>query len=346
MSPLGRLPCATHPKPDELLSSWFTRLAHAHLAKSYTFGKLLLPTISFLNRDLDKIAPEAVLQTLADRTSTPLLRIRETALRRYEGRLYLRHNANGNTNWLLPLGIYHRTHRRYGLLFCPTCLHNDGNTPYFRTHWRLALSQVCTRCGVYLQEKCPACERPVTFFRVEVGRKSALPDTPISHCFYCALDLASIPREKASSPDMKRQLELERILREGWEEGVFYPHLYFDVLHQIIKLLASPNPRCAALQVAVDKHTGWSPVDEAIPVRAGRTAFELLPLQTRSGLLRQAYWLLQEWPTRFLDITRQNHVTSTPLLHSMSEIPFWYHDVVQTHLHMSNRNRRFGDFWA
>lgn len=346
MSHEDRLPCATYPKPDELLSSWFTRLAHDHLLKTHTFGKLLFPTASLLNRDLDKIAPEPILQTLAHRTGTPLARVRETALRRYEGRLYLRHNANGNTNWLLPLGVYHRTHRNCGLLFCPGCLKTDGNKPYFRTHWRLALAQVCTICGVYLQDKCPTCERPVTFFRVEVGRKDAVPDTPISHCFYCARDLAAVPAIQASDDDWQAQKERERILREGWCQHAFYSHQYFDVLHQLVKVLASPNSRCTALQQAVDRQTGWSPQAALDALRTRRVPFEALPLSIRGGLLRQAQWLLADWPMHFVQVMKQNRVTSTPLLNSMPEIPFWYYEAVHMHLHMSNRNRRFGDFWA
>ncbi|OGX91498.1 TniQ family protein [Hymenobacter coccineus] len=341
----GRLPCASHPRPDELLSSWLTRLAHDHLMKTYTFGKLLFPTSSLWNRNLDMAAPELVLQTLAGRTTTPLARIRETALRRYEGRLYLQHHANTSTKWILPLGVYHRTHRHCGLLFCPSCLKADGDTPYFRTHWRLALAQVCTRCGVYLHDRCPACTQPVTFFRVELGRKSALPDTPISHCFRCGLDLATVPAECAPAVVCGEQAEWERILREGWNQQAFYPHQYFDVLHRLARTLISARPVSTALQRAVDALTGWSPVEECPAVRTRRLPFELLPLRARGGVVRQAQWLLTEWPTRFVRVAKQNQVSSTPLLADMPEVPFWYHRVVWEHLHMNNKNRRFGDFW-
>ncbi len=345
MNQIVRLPCATHPRPDELLSSWLTRLAHAHLMKTYTFGKLLFPAASLWNRDLDKIAPETVFQTLAGCTATPLHRIRETGLRRYEGRLYLRHNANGNTNWILPLGIYHRTHRQFGLLFCPTCLRKDGDIPYFRTHWRLAMAHICLKCGVYLHEKCPACERPITFFRVELGRKSAEPDMPISRCFHCRFDLTTAPAIAASVIRRDMQAELGRIYQQGWSAQAFFPHLYFDVLHQLVKVLTSSRTVCAGLQYEVDKQTGWSPHGEGVTVRSSRMPFELLPLAIRSGTTRQAQWLLTDWPGRFVDIMKRSRTTSTPLLHDMSVIPFWYHSVVQENLFMSNRNRRFGDFW-
>lgn len=345
MNPLTRLPCATYPRPDELLSSWLTRLAHSHLIKTYTFGRMLFPGVNVWNTDLDRRAPEDILQTLAIRTGTPLEQVQQTVLRRYEGRLYLRHNGNSAANWILPLGIYHRTRRHYGLLFCPCCLRKDGAVPYFRTHWRLAIAQVCTSCGVYLHERCPACERPVTFFRVELGRRSAVPDTPISHCFHCGLDLATVRVKAAPTHILTAQAELERILLDGWNAQVFFPHQYFNVLHQLVKTLVSTRPASKILQRAVDTQTGWSPLEENKSVRTYRTPVELLPLRVRAGVIRQAQWLLTDWPHRLLETVRQYKIASTPFLYAMPEIPFWYHSVIMEKLYVSNGNRYFSGFW-
>ncbi|MGI4738440.1 MAG: TniQ family protein [Janthinobacterium lividum] len=342
---MGRLPCSTHPLPDELLSSWLTRLAYAHLTKTYTFGKLLFPNTSLWNRDIDKSAPELVTRTLAARTATSLARVEETTLRSFEGKLYLRHNANGNTDWLLPLGIYHRVRRSYGLLFCPQCLRQDGEIPYFRKTWRLAFAEVCSRCGIYLLDRCPECTCPVVFFRVELGRKSALPETPISCCYNCRLDFATLPGEQAPATILTQQFERERILREGWNAEVFYPHLYFSILHQVVKLLISSRPSCAILQRVVDKHTGWCPTQEDPAIRQGRLPFEHLSIRVRGGLVRQAQWLLEEWPLRFLTLMKRYHIASTPLLSDMKEIPFCYHSMVWENLYVSNVNRKFSLFW-
>lgn len=345
MNNLSRLPCATYPRPDELLSSWLTRLAHSHLIKTYTFGRMLFPGVNVWNTDLDRSAPEGILQTLAIRTGTPLEQVQQTVLRRYEDKLYLRHNGNNVAKWILPLGIYHRTRRYYGLLFCPRCLRKDGAVPYFRTHWRLALAQVCTSCGVYLHDRCPDCERPVTFFRVELGRQWAVPDTPISHCFYCGLDLATVRTKVAPAYVKAAQVEWERILREGWNHEVFYPHQYFNVLHQLAKTLVSTRPASVALQRAVDIQTGWSPLEEDESVRKYRTPFELLPMRVRGGVIRQAQWLLTDWPNRFLETVRQYRIPSTPFFYAMNEIPFWYYSVIMERLYVSNGNRLFGNFW-
>jgi len=336
MSYVGRLPCATRPKPDELLSSWLTRLAHDHLLKTHTFGRMLFPGAHVWNTDLDRSASESMLSILAERTNTPLPRVEQTVLRRYEGRLHPRTSVSSIAHWLLPLGIYHRTRRYNGLLFCPSCLRKDGATPYFRTHWRLALTYICTECGVYMQERCPECEHPVTFFRVELGQKSALAYKPISHCFYCSLDLSIVSAKPATTSALYDQIELERILCEGWNERVFYPHLYFTVLRQLVKQLVNARPASIMLQRAVDAETGWSPVEEDISMRKNKMPVELLPLRVRGGVIRQAQWLLTDWPHRFIEVTRRYGVTSTPFLYAMSEIPFWYHSVVMENLYVNN----------
>lgn len=341
MSDTGRLPCATYPKPDELLSSWLTRLAHDHLLKTHTFGRLLFPKANVWNTDLDRSASESMLNILSRRTGTPLERVEQTVLQRYEGRLHLHSGQGSIAPWVLPLGIYHRTRRYYGLLFCPLCLRKDGATPYFRTHWRLAITHVCTQCGVYLQDRCPGCGQPVTFFRVELGRKSVLADKPISHCFHCDLDLSTVTAVRASIPVLADQLELERILHEGWNEQVFYPHLYFIVLRQLMKQLINARPASMALQRAVDIETNWSSVDEDPTVRKEKVPIELLPLQVRGGVLRQAQWLLADWPERFLKTVKKYPITSTPFLYAMPEIPFWYHSIIVKNLYVSRYFQTF-----
>jgi hypothetical protein len=341
MSYIGRLPCATHPKPDELLSSWLTRLAHDHLLKTHTFGKMLFPGANVWNTDLDKSAPDSMLRTLAECTGTPLARVEQTVLRRYEGILYLRANVGSTTPWLMPLGIYHRTRRYYGLLFCPCCLGKDGTTPYFRTHWRLAMMHICTRCSVQLLDRCPECERPVTFFRVELGRKLSLADRPISHCFHCGLNLAAITWEQATTSALTAQIELERIMYEGWNEQVFYPHLYFIVLRQLVKQLINARLPSAAFQRAVDIETGWSPLEEDMSIRKSKIPLESLPLRVRGGVIRQAQWLLTDWPHRFVEVTQRHGVTSTPFLYAINNIPFWFQDIVIENLYVSRYFQTF-----
>ena len=337
----NQLPCATRPRPDELLSSWLVRLAHAHLIKVHTFGKLIFPTPNIWNRDVDKIAHPEVLAILAARTPASAEQVFATTLRSYEGRLYLRHNVNGNTPWILPLGVYHRTRRRNGVLFCPSCLRKDGETPYFRKHWRLALSVACPTCEVRLEDQCPQCGEPVAFFRAEMGQKSTLPGRSFTICHRCLFDWCDTPAVPAPAALVQWQRECDRILAEGWREGIFHPHLYFQVLHHLARVLFSCQHRTESLQQCVVEQAGVELPPSYFQLAKGRLPFEMLPLELRAALLQQASWLLEEWPHRFIEQARKGKLTSTPLLRDMSEVPFWYHTVVMNNFYVSNLNRRF-----
>src|SRR5437588_3931180 len=112
-------PAHTKPRPDELLSSWIVRLAMAHSEKLHTFCSLVWSREKQIwNRDIDKCADDKIIDVIADKTGTTRQRVLETTLSAYEGALYEKHNPRGNTLWLMPVGIYHRTRTLFGLQFC------------------------------------------------------------------------------------------------------------------------------------------------------------------------------------------------------------------------------------
>lgn len=333
-------PIPLPPKPDELLSSWLVRLAHAHQVKVHSFCRHVWPQVAIWNRDIDKLAPPELLQTLAARTLTPIERVRQTTLMPYCERLIGSpvSPAQGHTAWLMPLGIYHRTHRIGGLVYCPLCLERDGATPYYRTVWRLAFHIVCPTCGIYLHERCPACGEPVNFFRIELGRKSADADRPISTCHRCAFNLGQSPVEPAPVKTLRRYRSLYRISREGWNQGVLYPHQYFRVLRQLLRLLGSSFWRAQPLQVDLRLRRG-----HALDWNAGLASFEQLPIAQRACLLDEALWLLDDWPHRFITLMRYHRLSSTTILKDMTEdVPFWFDSVITEHFYVTNVNRRFG----
>src|SRR5918911_766517 len=136
-------PAHVKPRRDELLSSWLVRLAAAHALKLHTFCALVWTRRKQIwNRDIEKCADDSILSLLAEKTATPPDKVTRTTLSDYQGRLYERHNPYGNTRWIMPVGIYHRTRRRYGLQFCPRCLAEDKE-PYYRRAWRLAFVTFC-----------------------------------------------------------------------------------------------------------------------------------------------------------------------------------------------------------
>lgn len=333
------LPCTFQPGAGELLSSWLVRLAHAHQVKVHSFCRHLWPDVAIWNRDVDKLAPAIVLDTLAARTLTPAHRISQmtlpTIIECLTGAPLTAGQAQAS--WLMPLGIYHRTHRSHGLVYCPRCLQRDGEAPYYRTSWRLAFHVVCPTCGIYLHERCPACGKPVNFFRIELGRKSVNADRPISTCYQCAFDLSQSPACAVSPKTLRRYRSLYRISREGWNQAVPYPHQYFRVLRQIIGLLASRSERVRMLQIDLRLR-----LDQPVVGPAGRVSFEQIALAGRVHLLEQAMWLLADWPDRFIAVMRYHRINSTPLLRDMGgAVPFWFNAVVTEQFYVTNVNRRF-----
>ncbi|WP_324673098.1 hypothetical protein [Hymenobacter sp. GOD-10R] len=183
------------------------------------------------------------------------------------------------------------------------------------------------------------------FFRQELGRKSALPDAPMTACFYCGFDLRYSSGQPAPSALVQQQTEWYRILSEGWHEQVFYPHLYFDVLRQVAKTLFSPSLFGSDWQREISQQAGAYLPSEAWQVRPEHIALEFWPFIVRKALLQQAQWLLEDWPRRFLAMMKQYRIASTPLLRDRKVFPYWYESVVRDHLYVNNVNRRFKEFW-
>ena len=102
--------------PDELLSSWLVRLARRSGLKLQTFCRMNFGDRSIWNRDIDKLADESLLKILVVGTGTPPEQVFNTTLAAYRDWLYLQHNPYGNTQWVLPLGVYHRLRRGYDRL--------------------------------------------------------------------------------------------------------------------------------------------------------------------------------------------------------------------------------------
>ena len=329
------LPVRSQPRHDELLSSWIVRLAMAHGLKLHTFSTLLWDKRSIWNRDIDKCADDKILKELARRTETPLERVRATTLATYEGLLYEQHNARGNTSWIMPLGVYHRVRRLHGTQYCSRCLIED-KAPYFRRAWRLAFVTVCIKHRCLLFDSCPRCYAPINFHRNELGERSKQVGTGLIRCFICNFDLREVcsvlPRDVCDD-SINYQSTLERAAAEGKinvsDGQTTYALLYFPVLRQLMKVLASR--RGNKLLAALCRETGMPPFASCFPAR--RTDIESLRIAERHQLKTLAAYLLENWSERFVRICVSARVWSSTLLRDFEPAPFWYWKVVHDRLY-------------
>jgi len=326
----GRLfPVHVQPLEDELLSSWLVRIARAHGARLHTFCDVVWPKRQLWNRDLDKFAGPEIVGRLAAHTAVPYRRAFETTLSAYQGRLYERHNPRGNTAWLMPLGIFHRLHRRYGLQFCADCLKEDVEA-YFRRRWRLAFVTLCEWHGRLLLDRCPKCKAPVNFHRLPAETES------LAICFKCGNDLrgAVALQRRASEKQIALQRKLLDAVDSGWievpGEGMVHAQLYFTALRQVMRLVASSR-RARDLRREIARRSGMKYFVPRFP--KDDQDVERLGIEDRLRVLSFSAWLLDRWPGRFVEVCRDIDVLSSELLRDMDNAPYWYWRAVHDHLY-------------
>jgi hypothetical protein len=298
------------------------RLAHANELKAqsfadYAFGR----RSSFWARDQDRQPSPGVVERLSELTGLDPEEVENLTLVGPNGIHRPDVTVSGFVAWVLPLGIYHRTRRRYGTQFCPLCLFEDTE-PYFRRKWRLALATMCDRHGIMLHDRCSACEAPVIWFRNELGHRRELAIGQSAKCWHCGFDLRRAPAFGPPAIDGQSIMALRSLVAFydfGWwfvgDRSLPYSHLYFDVLRHLVAWL--PDKRGRGLLAKVANSVGWPA--EYPPV----TAFEIRPVLERHRLLAIAVWLLQEWPKRFVEVAKEVGLSQAHILHGV-RLPHWF----------------------
>lgn len=325
-----RLPVHPHPLPDELLTHWFMRLAHANGFKAqaladYAFGH---PS-SFWARDQDRQPSPGVVERLSELTGFDREEIESLTLVGPNGIHRPDVTVSGFVAWVLPLGIYHRTRRRFGTQFCPLCLFEDAE-PYFRRRWRLAFATMCDRHGVMLHDRCPECKAPVIWFRNELGHRRELAIGQSATCWQCGFDLRRASVFGPPAIDGQSIMALRSLVAFydlGWwfidDRNLPYAHLYFDVLRHLVAWLADKRGR--GLHARVAMRVGWP--TEYPPANA----FETRPVLERHRLLATAVWLLQEWPKRFVAVAKEVGLSQAYILRGV-DLPHWFESETRSSL--------------
>lgn len=337
-------PIHLKPYPDELLSSWLVRLAHAHGLKLQTFcGIVFGQGKNIWNRDIDKLAPDWLLHHLATATGTSIERVKDTTLKSYEGILYKSHQPNGNTKWINPLGIYHRTHKAYGLQYCPICLAHDKE-PYFRKYWRLAFYTECEKHHILLHDRCPSCGSPINFHRVEMGIRSLIKPRSIVNCYKCNNDLRDASKSLINCTDWHTTVQYRTLLdfhELGWafteNLTVQYSHQLFDVLRHLCVVMFSKR-RANCLLPYITERLGFENVEVH---HVGIITFEKLNVRERHQLFHCAIWLTLDWPERFLRACYARKLSSAYLLHDYFDPPYWFYSVIDKHLNYTQYSPTF-----
>ena len=249
--------------------------------------------------------------------------------------MFEQHTSKTNSSWILPLGIFHRTRRLYGMQYCPICLKHD-QIPYFRCVWRLAISTVCFEHRVMIRDCCPTCSAPVIFSRIDMTSRTVAPSAQINTCYRCKADLSdgcAIPTTGLGlTPAHETALKAWHLgLNQGWVQigklTIQYSTLAFAVLRQLCRLLASNyNGRKLPYQMLAEQI--------GIPYQpAVDSYFENNRIETRHSVLLIAIWLLDDWPERFVRVAVDARLSSAWILRDMHRpVPYWFAKVVDQYL--------------
>ncbi len=306
-------PIHPQPLPDELLSSWMIRVARGNGFKVHSFYAAHFGRERQIwNRDIDHHAPAWLLDGLEVHTGVQRARLEAMTLRAFESVVFERFNETGNTRFLMPLSIFHRTRRAYGQQFCPLCLTED-KTPYLRRRWRLALVVVCAQHGVLLQDRCGGCGSPLVPHRADMHTTSTFPQrNTLRQCGHCRGSVVAAA-EQAPRETIDTQRCIDQVLDQGFatlhNQGTVYSHLYFDGLRQLMIGLVALG---------------------ALPGQRG--SFEGADIGDRLQRLQAAVMLAGDWPNRFLGLCSQVKKPYAAFTKDAAEIPYWLASVLRQQL--------------
>lgn len=319
-------PIRYRPLEDELLSSWLVRLSHGLGLKVQTLCNLEFgQQRQVWNRDIDRLGPSWLIETLSQRTGTPLATARKTSIRCYDGVLYRRFKSSGILPWVTRLKMFHRTWQGNGLMFCPACL-TEGKTPYYRKSWRIAMNTVCLRHRCMLQDRCPMCKAGVAFTRTDLGNPGMVDFPDLNLCHACAFDLATASRQPPPCLDRDAAAWLAELWRD-FAAGDFDASTLeqIEMLHVTCALLMRRRSKLHLAEYVCERMGVVTP-----QFGPGRVSIESQPVDVRHQVLQLAAWLMIDLPARLSEAVRAHALLYNHLTRDFRSLPTSYRKVAMS----------------
>lgn len=301
-----------HPMPlyDELISSWMIRIGQENRSKIHTFyASQFGRHREIWTRDIDHLAPAWLIEELFEHTGCSSEIIRGMTLRSLESIAFGNFNEFGETNFILPLSVFHRTRRGFGQQFCPVCLATDP-VSYLRKSWRLAFNTICSKHKILLRDRCDSCLQPVVPHRADMHHRSSYPEKDsMRWCSFCHKKLGELSRS-ADVDELRMQQKFDQVCSSGYaqinRETTVYSHLYFEGIRILMLGEAKLNR---------SKNT--------------KKKFEHASVEERLARLSKVFKLLDDWPENFLKFCCDKKAPYSAFYQNAHEIPYWLISVLR-----------------
>lgn len=307
-------PAYIPPFEDEIFSSWFMRLCHAHEIKSHSFAKFYFENDAIWNRDIDLYPSTNLISGIINNTPMTINEVGNMFLYSYKDVVYNSAPSGSISN----LGIFHRKRKNFGMLFCPGCLCEENK--YFRKNWRLISSIACTKCSLYLQDRCPNCQFPICFHRLETGYKSSILRFPLDTCFNCKKSICQ-KFTSASIESLSYQTYIDETISMGFNDKTSYSFTYFQILYMFQTRMYTQSKSWSRIKNAIES--------EFTSISKSTIFFsDFNNLMQRRQSLLISYYLLDSWPKRFIDFYIKYGLNCSEFTKDKN-LPFWFTDVLK-----------------
>jgi hypothetical protein len=326
------LPLHPQPKKGEILSSWMVRLALENRFHLHTFySKLLGCKHPIWTRDVDRSATADLIHLLSECSSCSAAKIEATTLRHYDGYMYEDVRTHGVARWIVPLGIYHRLHRN-GMQCCPLCLKEE--VPYYKLKWRTSFFTLCEKHRCFLIDECPNCKAIVEYHRLGIGKHMDVRSSELHLCSHCYFNLSETPPvyppRLPESIVQEYRNTLKQFENDSWSRTLTFPTTHpLAFFHGLRGLLMLVNKRaCVELRKNINASV---PLNLPLEKDWSRE-FGYLTIRERFNLLMACFWLMHDWPYRFVTILKMSKLSRSRFAEDVAQFPFWLQQPLNQYL--------------
>lgn len=211
---------------------------------------------------------------------------------------------------------------------CPLCLQEDQN-PHYKLSWRFAFVTHCPHHGCLLLERCPNCS--ALFWPTNLRNISTERAFDFRTCNCCGTAIDANKDDKALLSPASRILwecATSKIVPADLAQAQ-QSHEVFSALWVVSQLLLR---KCAAALWSCFPDDSLVFENCRLGFASGMNSVELLPINAKESVIKTAYWILTDWPSRFIYVCKKADLSRHVFSPTWQYQPEWMSNVIETNL--------------